>query len=240
MDRIKLFRWQLALSRLSSQASVSPAWYRPALRQHLSCLFMCLSSLFAFCSEEKEEAKVIPRKKRRLYRGRSEGMSHLCMSLKRIVYCSEGYTEEEAKGIQRKKRRLYRGRSEGLSYVCMQLKRKKKIAAKVIQRKKRRLYRGRSENYTEEEANVIQRKKRRSVLSLHEAEKNSLLQRRLYRGKSEGYTEEEAKECPMFACSCKEQFIALAKGSQSVKGMWPQMTTVVLKLAASVHRLCCK
>ena len=188
------------MSRLSSQASVSPAWYRPALRQHLSCLFMCLSSLFAFCSEEKEEAKVIPRKKRR----------------------------------------LYRGRSEGLSYVCMQLKRKKKIAAKVIQRKKRRLYRGRSENYTEEEANVIQRKKRRSVLSLHEAEKNSLLQRRLYRGKSEGYTEEEAKECPMFACSCKEQFIALAKGSQSVKGVWPQMTTVVLKLAASVHRLCCK
>ena len=105
----------------------------------------------------------------------------------------------------------------------------------LLQRRK-----GRSEGYTEEEAKVIQRKKRRNVPSLHVAEKNSLLQRRLYRGKSEGYTEEEAKECPMFACSCKEQFIALAKGSQSVKGVWPQMTTVVLKLAASVHRLCCK
>ena len=159
MDRIKLFRWQLALSRLSSQASVSPAWYRPALRQHLSCLFMCLSSLFAFCSEEKEEAKVIPRKKRRLYRGRSEGMSHLCMSLKRIVYCSEGYTEEEAKIILRKKQTLYRGRSEGVSYLCMKLKR-------IVYCR---------EGYTEEKAKGIQRKKRRNVLCLHVAVKNSLL-----------------------------------------------------------------
>ena len=96
MDRIKLFRWQLVLSRLSSLAMESPAWYRPVLRQHLPCLFMCLSSLFVFCSEEgrsegytAEEANVIQRKKRRLYRGRSED-----------------YTEEEAMFIQRKKRRV--------------------------------------------------------------------------------------------------------------------------------------
>ena len=109
------------MSRLSSLALVSPAWYRPVLRQHLPCLFMCLSSLFVFCSEEgrsegytAEEAKVIQRKKRRLYRGRSED-----------------YTEEEAMFIQRKKRRvgLYLHVAEKLFFF---------LAAKVIQRKKQR------------------------------------------------------------------------------------------------------